>query len=123
MRNDKLDAGNFFTNAAGAKAPELRFNTYGFNLGGPVIIPKIYANKDRNKTFFFYNMEWRKLVQGGLVNQTVPLPSEYGGQINTAIHVPNASQLSPALQAQYASLGSRLCSVPQQHDSCFSVGP
>ncbi len=105
LRNDALDAGNFFTNAAGAKAPELRFNTYGFNAGGPVIIPKIYNNKDRNKTFFFYNMEWRKLVQGGLVNQTVPLPGEYGGQINTAIHVPNASQLSPALQAQYAALG------------------
>ncbi|HYM05247.1 MAG TPA: carboxypeptidase-like regulatory domain-containing protein [Terriglobales bacterium] len=105
LRNDKLDAGNFFTNAAGQKAPELRFNTYGFNVGGPVIIPKIYNNRDRNKTFFFYNMEWRKLVQGGVVNQTVPLGSEYGGQINSPIHVPNANQLSPALQGKYAALG------------------
>ena len=79
LRNDALDAGNFFTNAAGQKPPELRFNTYGFNVGGPVTFGKLY-NKDRDKTFFFYNMEWRKLINGGLINQTVPLTSEYGGQ-------------------------------------------
>ena len=104
VRNDDLDAGNFFTNAAGQAAPELRFNTYGFNVSGPVFIPKLY-NKSRDKTFFFYNMEWRKLVQGGLVNQTVPPTSEYGGQFNSTIMVPNASQLSPATQTQYGSLG------------------
>ncbi|MGI9069777.1 MAG: carboxypeptidase regulatory-like domain-containing protein [Bryobacteraceae bacterium] len=104
LRNDALDANNFFFNSAGKTKPELRFNTYGFNVGGPVFIPKLY-NKNRDKTFFFYNMEWRKLVQGGVVNQTVPPTSEYGGQFNTAIHVPSASQISPALQAQYAALG------------------
>jgi hypothetical protein len=106
LRNDALDAGNYFTNAAGQSAPELRFNTFGFNASGPVFIPRVY-NKQHDKTFFFYNMEWRKLVQGGLTNQTVPLTSEYGGQFaaGTPIHVPGASQLSPALQAQYAALG------------------
>ena len=104
LRNDALDAGNFFTNAAGKSAPELRFNTYGFNVGGPVSIPKVY-NKNRDKTFFFYNMEWRKLVQGGLVNQTVPLASEYNGHITSAIHVPAANQLSPSLLAKYSALG------------------
>ena len=63
LRNDDLDAGNYFTNAAGAKAPELRFNTFGFNVGGPVITFRKYTTtRNRNKTFFFYNMEWRKLV-------------------------------------------------------------
>src|SRR5262249_26391811 len=104
FRNDALDAGNYFTNASGQKPPELRFNTYGFNVGGPVFIPKVY-NKDRDKTFFFYNMEWRKLIQGGLYNQTVPPTSEYGGQFNSPIYVPKASQLSPALQAQFSALG------------------
>ena len=104
VRNDALDAGNYFTNAAGQKAPELRFNTYGFNIGGPVFIPKVY-NTNHEKTFFFYNMEWRKLVQGGVTNQTVPSTSEYGGQFTTAIKVPSASQLSPALQGTYAALG------------------
>src|SRR5450432_2634830 len=104
LRNDALDAGNYFTNAAGKQAPELRFNTYGFNAGGPVTIPKVY-NRDRNKTFFFYNMEWRKLIQGGNVNQTVPSASSYNGQFNSTINVPLASQLSPGLVAKYTALG------------------
>jgi hypothetical protein len=105
-RNDALDAGNYFTNAAGKTPPKLRSNTYGFNVGGPVFIPKLY-NKDRNKTFFFYNMEWRKLIQGQSLNQTVPLTSEYGGIFpsSTVIHVPSANQLSAALIARYAALG------------------
>jgi len=104
FRNDALDANNYFFNSAGKKAPELRFNTFGWNVGGPVFIPKVY-NKNRDKTFFFYNMEWRKLIQGGVNNQTVPSLSEYGGQFNTPISVPKASQLSPSLLAQYAALG------------------
>jgi hypothetical protein len=34
---------------------ELRRNDYGFTLGGPVRIPKVYNGKD--KTFFFFNFE------------------------------------------------------------------
>lgn len=87
VRNDALQAGNYFTNADGAKTPELRQNTYGFNVSGPVTLGKLY-NKQRDKTFFFYNWEKRSLVQGGLVNQTVPPVGEYGGQFTTAINVP-----------------------------------
>lgn len=108
LRNDALDAGNFFTNAAGQKAPELRFNTYGFNVSGPVFIPKVY-NKSKEKTFFFYNMEWRKLIQGQTLNQTVPLASEYGGAFpaSVPIHAPSASQIAgnSALQNTYSALG------------------
>ena len=104
-RNDALDARYYFT-APGAKAPKLRFNTYGFNVGGPVTLGKLY-NSDRSRTFFFYNMEWRSLIQGGTLNTTVPLTSTYGGVFpgSTPITVPAASKLSPALQAKYASLG------------------
>jgi len=104
LRNDALDAANFFTNAAGKTPQELRFNTYGFNVGGPVTIPKVYKTKPP-RTFFFYNMEWRKLVQGGLVNQTVPPANSYGGVFSTPISVPGASQLSPSLLARYTALG------------------
>ncbi len=104
-RNDFFDAGNFFTNAAGQKPPELRFNLYGFNVGGPVLIPHVY-NTHRDKTFFFYNMEWRKLIQGQTLNQTVPLPSEYGGQFpaNIPIHAPSPNQIAPSLQSGYSAL-------------------
>ncbi len=72
LRNEDLDANRFFNNAAGSnangseKAPRGfdRYNIYGFNVGGPVYIPKVY-NTNKDKTFFFYNMEWRKIVSGG----------------------------------------------------------
>src|SRR5579871_457321 len=107
VRNDYLDAGNYFTNASGAGKPELRFNEWGFNAGGPVTLGKVY-NKNRNKTFFFYNMEWRRYIQGnGVINQTVPLTSEYGGNFSggPAIHVPSAAQLAPSILAKFTALG------------------
>ena len=43
VRNDALDAKNFFTNLNGQPKPPLRFNVYGFNIGGPFFIPKLYG--------------------------------------------------------------------------------
>ena len=60
-RNDALDARNYFDHAA--KQAELRYNVFGANLGGPLYIPNHY-NSDKRKTFFFYNEEWRKMVNG-----------------------------------------------------------
>lgn len=62
VRNDALQAHNYF-DKVGAKKPELRLNIYGGNLGGPAFIPHVY-NEGKKKTFFFYNEEWRKIVQG-----------------------------------------------------------
>ncbi|HYT18713.1 MAG TPA: carboxypeptidase-like regulatory domain-containing protein [Candidatus Polarisedimenticolia bacterium] len=78
-RNDAFDARDFFRPAP-ATIQELRLNVYGFNVGGPVTFGKLY-NPDRKKTFFFYNMEWRKLIQGGGTNQTVPDTAAYGGNL------------------------------------------
>ena len=74
LRNNDLDARNFF-NPAPQTVAKLNFNTYGFNVGGPVTFGKLY-NPSKTKTFFFYNMEWRSLIQGGLLNQTVPPTSD-----------------------------------------------
>jgi len=70
FRNDALDARNYF-NRPPAKVAELRYNIYGFNLGGQVPLWKSHP------TFFFYNQEWRKEIDGGLLNQQVPLASSY----------------------------------------------
>ncbi len=59
LRNDAMDANNFFRNLAGGKKPKLRLNNFGYNVGGPVILPGY--NKERNRTFFFWNHEWRKI--------------------------------------------------------------
>lgn len=64
-RNDAIQAHNYFDNDQGQKKgkPELRLNIFGGNLGGPIFIPHVY-NDSKKKTFFFYNEEWRKIVQG-----------------------------------------------------------
>ncbi len=70
FRNNYLNARNYF-NPAPAKVAELRYNVYGFNLGGQVPLWK------EHPTFFFYNMEWRSEIDGGLLNLPVPLASMY----------------------------------------------
>jgi hypothetical protein len=114
FRNDALDANNFFNNAAGQPIPELRQNIYGFNIGGPVFIPKVY-NRNRDKTFFFYNQEWRKIVQGGSFNQQVPLSSQYGGNFGSTLgtnlanfHTPCVNQVSSSIAARFAGAGVAL---------------
>jgi hypothetical protein len=63
LRNNAFDAANYFANRNSQPQPVLKYNTFGYNLSGPIYIPGVY-NKDRNKTFFFWNEEWRKLRQG-----------------------------------------------------------
>jgi hypothetical protein len=64
FRNSALDANSWTRNhspiasVAGGPAP-YRFNQFGFDVGGPVFIPK-HFNTDRQKLFFFYAEEWIK---------------------------------------------------------------
>src|SRR5215469_14775361 len=95
-RNDAFDARNYF-NPAPQKVAKLRLNVFGFNAGGPVTLGQLY-NPERKRTFFFYNQEWRRLIQGGLTNQPVPDPSTYGGDFGTqTINVPAAGSVSSAV--------------------------
>src|ERR1039457_1439753 len=74
VRNDAFDANPFFANLNGQPKPELRYNTFGGNIGGP--IPKIGHEK---KTFFFYNQEWRREVNGNQINaSSVPVAARGG---------------------------------------------
>ena len=101
-RNDALDARGFF-NPAPQPVAELRLNVFGFNVGGPVTLGKLY-NRERKKTFFFYNMEWRRLIQGSITTgQPVPDPATYGGNFSSLskqLLVPAADQVSANVLAQ-----------------------
>jgi hypothetical protein len=102
-RNDAFDANDFFANLSGTPKPELRYNLFGFNMGGPVYIPGVY--KPRQKTFFFYNMEWRRLAQGSEI-YTFTMPSEtFQGNFSglPTIKVPETAD--PAEIAKFASYG------------------
>jgi len=68
LRNDDLDANDYFNKyqrsspSAYTPVPKLRQNIFGFNLGGPLYIPHVF-NTTKKKTFFFYNQEWRRIIQ------------------------------------------------------------
>jgi hypothetical protein len=70
VRNTALDANEWFNkrtqflNGDPNKNPTNHHNVYGFTIGGPVYIPNHY-NINKNKTFFFYSEEWRKISTPG----------------------------------------------------------
>jgi len=58
VRNDVFDARNPFTDANSTSPAPFRENEFGFSVGGPIIIPKVYNGK--NRTWFFFTYEgWR----------------------------------------------------------------
>lgn len=111
-RNEDFDANNYFTKLAGKARPKFRLNEPGGNFGGPVWIPHIYDGRDR--TFFFVNEEWRRLIQGSsptLVTTvaannfpTLGQPLTYTAPSNGKVPVvPNTTD--PAKLALYAADG------------------
>lgn len=53
LRNDKLNARNYFSTSV----PTLKQNIFGYNVGGPLYIPRLY-NTNLDKTHFFWNEQW-----------------------------------------------------------------
>ncbi len=58
FRNKALNANEFFNNAQGIAKPGYHFNNPGGTLGGPVIIPGVKFNKERNRLFFFFSYDY-----------------------------------------------------------------
>ena len=80
LRNDALDAHNPF-DPVGTKPAELRQNQFGFVVGGPVYIPKVYDG--RNKTFFLANYEGWRIIRGNTPFFGVPDPSWVQGDFSS----------------------------------------
>lgn len=80
LRNDNLNATNFFDNRVGATKSENKRNTYGFALGGPVWLPKLYKGRDR--TFFFVNYEGTKIRGADYLRTIVPTNLERAGDFS-----------------------------------------
>ena len=68
FRNDIFDGRNFFQTAAQGPKPELRQNQYGASIGGPIW---------RDRTFFFFDYEGFRQVEGTTDTGTVPTLGEY----------------------------------------------
>src|SRR5262249_20797121 len=63
LRNDKLNARNFFETLPGAKKGPFKNNNFGASLGGPIV---------PNRTFFFAAFESERGRPSSALNITVP---------------------------------------------------
>lgn len=73
LRNDKLDATNFFANRSGSSKPTLRQNQFGGAIGGPII---------RNRTFFFGSYQGTRIRIGDSRLTTVPSAAVRSGDFS-----------------------------------------
>jgi hypothetical protein len=77
------------------KTPIERYNDYGFTVGGPLFIPKVY-HPDKYKTFFFWSEEWRKASLPETNTIAVPTAAQLAGTFSTPISVAPAGCVTAA---------------------------
>jgi len=89
-RNDKFDANNFFSKQTATAKPKLRYNDYGYSLGGPAV---------KSKLFFFGGQEWKKIRRDTTPTfRTLPTNAMIGGDfsaITTVLRDPQTGQPFP----------------------------
>src|SRR5439155_19798566 len=90
--------------------PPLRYNDFGYTAGGPLYIPNVVDG--RNKTFFFFSEEFRRVInynassvqvptleerQGSFVNPVcTALSSDFSTCTDTGTRITNISPLARA---------------------------
>ena len=117
FRNDALNANTFSNNAnkvnfvdesspstpctssnfsdCKAKASPLRWNDFGFTLGGPIYIPHKF-NTEKNKDFFFYSQEWRRIITYTTFQPTIPTQGMLQGQFSQPICITTTAGTCPS---------------------------
>jgi hypothetical protein len=73
LRNDTLNATDFFLKRANQPKQKLRYNNFGGNFSGPII---------KNRAFFFYSEEWRRERRGYTLGAKVPTAAEKVGDFS-----------------------------------------
>jgi hypothetical protein len=73
LRDDSLNANDFFLNSAGQPKGQLKYKNLGGNFSGPII---------KNRAFFFWSEEWRRERRGTALTGHVPTLTERAGDFS-----------------------------------------
>jgi len=104
FENDKLNARSFFDNTG--KPSILRNNIYGFEVGGPIYIPRLYNG--RNRLFWHVDYEGTKTRGAGAAQiASVPTPSQLSSITN-----PNSAALAKQYNLPSSPSGQIQASAP-----------
>ena len=99
LQNQALDADPY---GATEKAPK-KFNTFGFSLSGPIVIPHLYDG--HSKTFFFADYEGNRRSTAVFQQYVVPTAADRSGNLSDiggpTIPSTQISQTAKALLAYY----------------------
>lgn len=88
-RHEQFNANDFFNNRLGQPKARYRFNTWNYNVGGPVYIPN-RLNRNRDKLFFFFSQEyWPLRISPPLGQVTAPTESERAGDFSQSVDLNN----------------------------------
>ena len=115
-RNTAFNANNYFNKQSSPATPrtKLNYNIFGGNIGGPLFIPHLY-NNNRNKTFFFWNEEFRRLVQGSSPTQSPTIAPS-----NVPVVGQDIAYKLPAFQTDDPKNPFAL-SIPHNNDPAFNA--
>ncbi len=80
LRNNNLDANNYFNNLNGLDRPQFKRNQFGFTAGGPVYLPGLYRQRD--KTFIFGTYEGLRQQTPTTLVTTVPTALQRQGNFS-----------------------------------------
>jgi hypothetical protein len=109
-----------FEKANHCRPEPFRFNQFGYNASGPVIIPGLNFNRERNKLFWLWSQEWVKFRRESTVNIRVPtLKMRQGDFSELNDKGPNYVPQLGLIRYIKDPLKSGLCNATDQ-SGCFS---
>ncbi len=107
VRNNIFDARDPFADANRSSPAPFRENEFGFSLGGPIILPKVYKGKD--KTWFFFTYEGWRYRKPEQSFERFPTAAEISGDFSAdystqVLYDPNTTAPNPAIPGSYMRL-------------------
>jgi hypothetical protein len=91
LQNAILNANGFNANKARTPRRQLQKNQFGFTIGGPLSIPKLYSGK--NRTFYFFAYEGLRQHSFSSFTGTVPTAAQRQGDFSSTLDANGALKL------------------------------